>query len=150
MESNDGIKSNVGIESTENINSETAVLDPKIQDGIIRTIKRIKSSRSRPCSQNSFTYLERHFKFNLNMEELKEILKKLMEDNIIQNNGSRKGVEKEASFCIVNNGEVILVDKSNLQENTNANSIENLMNFVDDRFFDTLSDFIKKRGTMRY
>ena len=127
-----------GINGVDQINSQ--IHDEKLSNAIIRTMKRIKGNRSRPCYQNILTSLDRHFKIDLQMEELKCITRKLIDENIIQNNG-KEGMGEY--FNIVNGKQETLPDKRNVQEDTNSDSLENLINFVDERFFNTLTDFIK-------
>ena len=96
-------------------NSDVTLIDPEIfdiiaeEDRLIRIIRRIQNQRNRACYQNILEFARRENK-NRDMEVCKQLIKNLMEKNLITNNGKNDTSE---SFKIVEkNVEKINVPKS--------------------------------------
>ena len=106
---------------------------------VIRIIKRIKSDRNRACYQNILALAKRENK-GLYSEHIKEIVKNLVERNIITNiNKDKPDME---SFKLVST-EIMETDndKNNKIGDDNTQSTEQ---YINDKFYETLTNKIKQ------
>ena len=97
---------------------------------ILRLIKRIQKDRNRPCYQSilSFANLEEN---KMEMDELKDIMDKMVDENIITD----IGVNGKESFSII--GEINISSELASQtpfEKVDENDITNLENFINTSF----------------
>ena len=106
----------------------------RLEDNIVKHITKIRNSHSRPCFKNILSSINRDG-FNLNMEELKDFTNKMIEKNIIYDNG-KEGVE---SFYLT---EVGNMGKTLAKENINDLESD-LINYLNDEFYDILIKRIK-------
>ena len=83
-------------ESNDFVDDSQNIEDAKIEKCVMAVIRKIKNSRSRPCFQNILTLVNRGGK-NLAIEHLKEIIKSMINKNMISDIG-KEGCE---SFFIL-------------------------------------------------
>ena len=124
-----------------NLGSEETNTDEQVTN-ILRLIKRIKKDRNRPCYQNILSFANRE-ENKMEMDELKDIIDKMVGENIITD----IGVNGKESFSII--GEINISSElasSGTQtpfEKDDENDITNLENFINTSFFDTVKNVIK-------
>ena len=120
----------------------------RLEEIILRIIKRIRESRSRPGFQNILTFVNRGGEFNLSMDYLKNILCKMVDENKI----CIKGKEKSESFYILDKTEEIKpVDVKDKTEEIkpvdikDASKLDNsIHDYINEQFHVTLAAMIKR------
>ena len=117
----------------EQIDNRNEFSDKDIADNIISIITKIKTDRSRPCYQNIHEFLNKR-NIKLDMVNLKRIMSELLDNGIIININNKDDRDNKESFKVNNDTET---------SNSDPESLERLLNFVDDKFFNTLTKFIK-------
>ena len=91
------------VESNNFVDDSQNIEDAKIEKCVMGVIHKIKNSRSRPCFQNILTLVNRGGK-NLTIEHLKEIIKSMINKNMI----SDKGKEGCESFFILKEHDILM------------------------------------------